>query len=375
MTNVETLANKPRAISLVADFAKQLNDPAFKSETNQFLNMKEGSEIGALPIGIELLRVYGIARFNEMPVVGTVQRGYRGKEGYGNGPESNNPDRYPMTNDNNTEVVGSFWKDLAKQSPIGLEIAKTLQAIDDKVAPYSEEEYDDPVDLASEKSRWTKRQNNLVALYTRAARIAQQLLAFQTANQFGCKIRTVKEKPDNVVFTMPAIKGAPWNAGEYLANAGKMIRIFGIIEKPNASGGMDREYVKEQHVSIGTFLGYNVPKALQLGGELKHLLATISRKPKTKEETQAKHIANTKELLGVASELAAYVKNGEHYAAILQACNASDGGQLIYSIGTIVQGLDGVWEKIKNRFEVMVAAESDNAEGAADKTKGKVVNE
>lgn len=338
-------------------------DKALTTSTNMFLNMKEGAELGSLPIAIDLIRVVPSELLSEMPYPGTVPTGKEGVKGWGTGKASNHPDLY-ADKDGEKDIVRSTWGDLCRMSAIGRALMTRIQTLDDNKGTDA-----DPVDTAAERAGVKKRLDNLILLYRKGGKIVQQIEAFTTASLFGMQIRTQTERPEAFIFQMPKMDGAPWSdeGTRYLSTSTKCIRLFAV--KANKDGGIDRS--NEQHVSLGTFLGYDVAKALQMGGELKHLLATLKRTAKT-PGTQAPRVTNILEASDYLNEVAAWLHTGgagERYTTLLQACNAKGGDQLIYAIGVVMDDIGAVYEKVKTRYEAMVLSESAAADAKAGESK------
>lgn len=362
---------KSNVFSVVNEIVETIDkDAKLASDTNMFLNFKTGAELGSLPIALDLMRIVGPGKLAQMPYPNSIPPDKVGVKGWGQGKVSTLPDRYVTQDADGNDVVGSRWKDLCRQSAIGKALLKQSSEIADNM-----DDAEDKVDEGSAKSAVNKRLTNLELLYLKAGKIVHQLVAFAAAEHFGCQIKTETERPTEFIFDMPEVpqgSDVPWivdGKKRYLTTKNMCIRVFG--KRDNGQGGVD--FHSEKYVSLGTFLGYDVAEALRVGGEVKHLYKTIKRDTKA-PGLQQSTVKGVKDFFDRLVEQAAWLKQGvgsERYITMLNYMNTTGNDSAIYAAGQIMDDLGAAFEKVRNRYEAQVLAESTIKDAAADVTKGK----
>lgn len=328
------------ALSYVPQIAA---DAEIKAHVNEVVKAKEVSRRSPVNIMLDMLRVFGNETLALFPLPGSEKV-----------PGQNTPfDKYSDTASDGTKIEGSFYNDLADNTPWGKDwhAANTLV----KKALNNDGTVPDPYKTMG-KDRLKGEQNKLTT------RISNNRLAFRQGMALYYRLGRIQAECTVDVGYVTDGEGD----NEKIADINQPIQLFDRNKRGNSRVFSALEVLR---------LDVDKAKLMDGGPTWKNLLATLSRGKKGagKGATVAVLPVTTKETFeDHASSFAHFFTDTKNpFSVILDMLKDKDSDDLVMSLGRIIDGLDGVDKHLRSRYDRLMSEQvaKDTSERNAKATK------
>lgn len=319
-------------------------DPRWTQLAETYMDDRQWTKIGAVPIAIQSLTTVGFELLAAFPPVNSAPPSkdkHRGPVLHGNVMTDWYPD--PSQKKRAKKIKFRCHSiDLAQGIPLGTAIVNEVSAIasadvgESKRTPTGKyaELANKPQELEALKNHWKPRLTNLIRATREAIEICQQLAAIHPCKNVDVRIQTTPVKQARV-FVMPNILDdngkhvAPWRKGtdeapEYLYATDKPFYVS-TIERDD--DGRER-FVGARGLTVNEFLSWDIEAAGGENATLKSLDDTAKRgKPEPEEDETVVAIKGANEFEDYMDETFMYIddpNNRKDLAAFMDKAAGTD---------------------------------------------------
>lgn len=305
---------------------------SFEAQVREVYEAKEVSVRGPVKMAVLLEQILTEDQIGNLPVPGS-RKGETGNKPY---------DIYNELDDSGNKVRGAFYSDIVARLHIGRDVRENLEAIENKTGKYA---MMGDQTLKAEKAMWQSRFSTAVSAIRRAARIHQM---FDSLEQF--------EKLEFDIVTETSEDGTP--------ELTRTLKPFSM-----QSIGDGKTY---SCLTVSEFLSIDPEYVAKNGGTIKAVRESIAnaRKRDTGDKDKAKKdaskagdvkvITNLPGLQNYMNEVAAFISEPKHYAAIVNSLLTPAGDEVLFALGNLYYQLEAIYTKdeaVDKRYNKLLGAE------------------